>query len=178
MRILLALIALFVLAAGPPLEASGRVTLNADALEIKSGFATWSPADRRLRLMLLPFVPTKEQMSWVEKSPEADYQVVESPSRPFVRLDLELTETAAGEFRAEQVKFCNLSLWRVGSSRASTSHQAKKLIGSLTVSGEFRKGQPIRFEGQGERTSSLTDEVVKWKFKGNCRVLVVPTKAK
>lgn len=178
MRILLALTALLLLAAGPPLEASGRVTLDTEALEIKSGFATWNPADHRLRLMLLPFVPSSEQMSWVEKFPEADYQVVESPARPFVRLDLELTENAAGGLRAEQVKFWNLSLWRIGSSNGSASHSAQKLLGSLTVSGDFRNGQPIRFEGQGEHSSGMNGQVIKWRFNGYCRVLVVPTKAK
>ncbi len=177
MRRLLILLALLLLAAGPPLEASGRVLLDADSLELRAGFATWSPASRQLRLMLLPFEPTSQQMSGVEKFPEADYQVVESPQRPFVRLDMTLAEGATGEFRAEQVKFWNLSLWRLGADqKGSYSIQHQKLKGSLKLTGDFRAGKPIRFEAHGEQSTS--EHRIKWRFQGNCRVLVVPAKPK
>ncbi|MCE7869432.1 hypothetical protein DYH09_03535 [bacterium CPR1] len=176
MKRFLVFFALLLLAAGPPLQASGRAWLDADSLEIKSGFATWNPSSRLLRLMLLPYQPTSEQMSWVEKFPEADYQVVESPQRPFVRLDMTLAEGATGEFRADQVKFWNLSLWRLGAARkGSYSIQHQKLKGSLKLTGDFRAGKPIRFEARGEQSSQY---LVKWSFQGYCRVLVVPGKPK
>jgi hypothetical protein len=176
MKRFLVFIALLLLGAGPPLEASGQASVDSDKLTIKAGFATWNPASRQLRLMLLPFQPTSEQMSWVEKFPEADYQVVESPQRPFVRLDMTLAEGATGEFRADQVRFWDLSLWRLGAAqKGSHSIQHKKLKGSLKLTGDFRAGKPVRFEAHGEQSSG---NLIKWSFQGYCRVLVVPATPK
>lgn len=162
MRKLLILAGIFLLAAGPPMQASGWAAVDTKhKVKLVSGFATWNPKENMLRVMLLPFQPTAEQISWVEREPSADYQVVESPARPFVRLDI--------RFKEQAYKHINLSIWRADGKKSNVSVQGSKPTGKLELNGNFREGQPIQVKASG-RSEQLR---MSWDFKANCRVFVI-----
>ncbi|MEW6278860.1 MAG: hypothetical protein AB1758_09575 [Candidatus Eremiobacterota bacterium] len=162
------------LTAAEPFQASGTASVGQARLTVVAAFATWDADNQHLRVMLLPFKPSEEQLGWVRKQPAHDYQVVESPARPFVRLDLRLKPEATGPFHPDQLRHYDLSVWRVSGENGVVSTQGNKIAGTLKVAGDFRQGRPITLEANGTH-KQMDGTVVRWDFKARCGVFAIPS---
>ena len=154
---------------GLPTKGSGKASVNDKVFKPKSAIAVWDKQSKELVISFFNVKLTKEHLKWMDSYP-ADYQIADAPTKkPYLRLTLEFKDDAhKKKFRSEDIDFQAVTLWRMRGDDG-ISAQRSEAFGSLQLKGNFRVGNPIRFQAKGSYEFS-DGNLLKWDVKAHCRV--------
>lgn len=153
---------------------SGTVTHAGQTMKVMAAAAVWDPKDAALKLTLLPFTPTAEEMERIRKD-EAFFAVMGrqkgiqgfADRTPFVALELSwpFKKDAVGDLGEA---FCHLyiAFLKEAGSNMNLSFPAQGSSRSISLLGKLEPGSEITLAAKG--TDELSGDTMTWdlRFQG------------
>lgn len=153
-----------------PTRGTGKASVDGKSITFKSAIAVWNPASQELIISLFPFKLEKKHLEALDRVP-ADYVVADyDEKKPFMRIDLEFKPGASKKFKASDVEFHAVTLWRVrGENENISGQRTDELIGDVSIKGFYHLARPIQLKAKG-KYQFIDGRTMTWNVSTHCRV--------
>ena len=180
-RHLAGLMLFLVVAASPRAEthsASGTITQNGKTISLKTAVAVWDPAEKELRIGLVPFAITSQDVETIKGSGTL-FVTVEKPSpdpgmwqhSPFADLVIQF-EPGTNSISPERVRHYRLIVsWldRMNFTITLNRNSQDEVQREFShLSGSLREGGNVQLSFAG--SDSLTEDTIQWDVRVNSTI--------
>jgi hypothetical protein len=158
--------------------ASGTITQNGKTISLKATVAVWDPAEKELRIALVPFATTSQDVETIKGSGTL-FVAVEKPSpdpgiwqhSPFAGLVIQFEPGTSAISRERVTHYRLIVSWLdrmnfAGTLNRNSQDEVRREFSH--ISGSLRKGGNVQLSFKG--SDSLTEDTFQWDVRVNSTI--------